>query len=183
MARFLVKLGYDACAFNVSATAPLGRHHRCASNDPIPSPQAERSISGAMSEASARGRGEREIVDPPAWKALNTHHPPLPPPIRPCVRFGRCQLTMPDLGGAVPSRGALRVDATPPFRMLSRITVTVEDSVHVANLDGSPCPPHPPRAPQYPAGRLPPSLSEVWGGTFPSSVLGRSIWSEQYSRR
>jgi hypothetical protein len=73
MARFLAKLGYEACAFNVSATAPLGRQHRC-------------------------------------------------------------QLKLPDISAELPPKG-MRMDAKLPFRPLSRITVTVEDSTHVSNLD------------------------------------------------
>jgi hypothetical protein len=77
---------------------------------------------------------------------------------QPRLCAGRCQLTMPALGAAVPSRGALRVDAAPPFRMLTRITVTVEDSVHVANLDGCGCPP-PPSPPHSLTPSLPHSLT------------------------
>jgi hypothetical protein len=29
MGNFLIRLGYDAVAYNVSATAPLSQHHRC----------------------------------------------------------------------------------------------------------------------------------------------------------
>jgi hypothetical protein len=62
MARFLVKLGYDACAFNVTAIAPLGRQHRCDCNPnaPLPPPPAKRwtrgDMSGPVQENEARGR-------------------------------------------------------------------------------------------------------------------------------